>query len=219
MKNFLKSCLLAGAVLCFGIQASAQFNIAGGMAFNKYSGSGYYTGLPYNKMHSGIQMRIGYDAPNSGYFINAGINYSPSIGKLSAYLDNENPESYIQLQRTTNNLFVHWGKSFLAPQNDFHFRLICGVSFDMINHSFKFGDSVSIADQKLFKDTSMIGEKIDFGAGVDFRIGDGKLYAEYIMSLAANKKNGQDYYNPAVNHYGVILGYIFYIKGRKSIRW
>lgn len=213
MKNFLKSCLLVGAAFFSGNQATAQFNVAGGMAFNKYSGNGY------EKMHSGLQFRLGYDAPNSGYFINGGINYSPSVGKITAYLDDTNPESYVQLQRTTNNLFLHWGKSFFAPEKDFHIRLIVGMSVDMINHTYKFGDSISTADKKLFKDTTMIGEKIDLGGGIDFRIGEGKLYAEYIMALAANKKNGQDYNNPAVSHYGVIFGYIFYIKGRKSIRW
>lgn len=213
MKNFLKSCLLAGASLFFGNQVHAQFNFAGGMAFNNYNGKSY------EKMHSGLQFRLGYDAPNSGLFINTGINYSPSVGKLTAYLDDTNPESYIQLQRTTNNFFLHFGKSFFAPENDFHLRLIGGMSIDMINHTYKFGDSITAADKKIFTDTSMIGEKIDLGLGIDFRIGEGKLYAEYIMALAANEKNGQAYDNPAVTHYGVIFGYIFYIRGRKSIRW
>ncbi|RYY25809.1 MAG: hypothetical protein EOO04_11400 [Chitinophagaceae bacterium] len=216
MKRLLRSLLLCSLLTAPAVYSKAQFNMGAGLAFNTYKGKGY------KKAHPALQARLGYDLKSGKYFVNAGYNFSPSVGRTTAYFSLPNSsgimeEYYLQQQIRINNAFLHFGYVLFPAENDFHLRLIFGASMDFINIGYEFDDNLPANfDKSWYSDTTMTGAKIDVGIGADFKIGSGKLFAELMLGLPANTVNDMPYANPTVGHKGFIIGYSYYFGGRRD---
>ena len=192
-------------------QTNAQFNLGGGFVFNRYSNG------DFKKVYSGLQLRMGYDLPKKRLFFAAGYNMTPTKWKGTTYYT-ESPESYETLVVKMNNAFFHYGVRLFDPEGSFHLRLFGGASMDFINCSWEVGDSVSAAEKKTLTDTTLQGPKVDLGMALDFKIGKGMFFAEYVLGLPANKVNDQPYDNPTIFHRGMIIGYSYVFESKKT-RW
>jgi hypothetical protein len=200
-------------LLSISTTSFAQFNIGGGFMFDNYK-----TDL-YKKMHSGLQFKIGYDFNHALGFINAGFNYSNATGRtFFTYPNTTSDGFYYSLNRKFNNAFLHFGCRLFNPGSDFNIRLFGGSSVDFINQSWTFGDSLSKSFKSQLADTTMIGYKIDLGATVEFKLGKGMLFTEYVIGLPANKINDQPYDNPTYGHKGIIIGYLFCFENKRNYR-
>ncbi len=192
-------------------QLKAQFNLGGGLVFNRYSNG------DFKKVYSGLQMRIGYDLPKKRLFFSAGYNITPTKWKSTTYLTDD-PESYETLVIKMNNAFFHYGVRLFEPEGNFHVRLFGGASMDFINCSWEVGENVSASEKKTLTDTTMQGPKVDLGISLDFKFGNGMFFGEYVLGLPANKVNDQPFDNPTIFHRGMIIGYSYIFESKKT-RW
>ncbi len=215
MKKLLITITLAILGTLTYSSASAQFNLGGGLAFNRFGGD-------YGKMHPAINPRIGYMFSAAKIFVEIGYNYSPVAGKKLYPIYAVNNEGFEMKASITqkvgiNNLYAHWGRILGNPENDFYFRLFTGISLDYLSLKYSASAPQGYEVPEL-EDEKLEGIKIDLGFGTEYKLNEkGYVYAELVLGLPATHVNEIAVPNPTVMHYGVSIGYKIYIGGRDNI--
>jgi len=213
MRQQLQILSVTVCMLLFTGMAKAQFGVGGGLAFNHYKGEGFKGSFP------AFQLRLSYDGRSTPFFINAGFNLSPKKVIKNQAVDILTPvgvqENNLQQQATINNAFLHGGYAFAPGDNDdFRVRLFAGASMDFISVKFRWQEPLPASYPKnLYMDTSMTNTKADVGAGVDFRIGSGRLFADLTFAFPLSADDKVPIF---VGHRGFSLGYSYTFGGRRN---
>jgi hypothetical protein len=206
-----------------------RFYIGGGTAFNKYLED-------YGKAHPAGQIRIGVDDLSKGgrrshkLKMMLGYNFSPFVGKRDFVAPTTNGISYtyadVHQEVRINNLFFHGAWLFGKPENQFHWYIIGGGSYDFLNITYNTNAPDGYITENT-EDLNTLGPKVDLGIGADWNDGsNGKFYFEFLYGIKANAievgnassnpavpKTYVEIDNPTVNHWGIIIGYSFYFNG------